>query len=258
MRRIVRGVLAGTGLLIAVAGFVGFAAATAGVWQLKAEANRRTDELSAKAHAAVNAADHAVSFVSVVVDQGEAGVRDVRERAKGEPPEPVNPFVQLSARQASEKLAGSVERANAAVVAASDAVVVAETALKLFESDEQVKNWFPVQPEQLAQTQTELQAATRELKNVRTILGFPISDGGLPTAEQLVTVEAALKQARAFIERLNQVVAKTRERVSETKRSVDDWVQKVAIGVTAAGVLGAMGQFFMARFFWRVLRGQPA
>jgi hypothetical protein len=259
MWRIVRRVLALIGLLIAVTGFVGFGAAAVGVWKLKAEANRRADSLALQAHTAVNAADHAVSFVSGVVDQGERDLQDVREKAKKEEPQPpVNPFVRLSARQASEKLAGSVERANAAVVAASEAVEVAKTALKLFESDEEVKSWFPVPPEQISQTKTDLTTATHELRTVRTILGIPIADGAMPTTEQLLTVEAALRQAREFIERLKHAVNSTRARVTETKRTVDLWVLRVAIGVTFVGVLGAAGQFFMARFFWRVLRGKPA
>jgi hypothetical protein len=55
-----------------------------------------------------------------------------------------------------------------------------------------------------------------------------------------------------------EVIATARARVDETKRTVDDWVLRVAIGVTTFGVLGALGQFFMARFCWRVLMGKPA
>lgn len=258
MGKFVRRVSAVLGLLIAVAGFAAFVTAAVAVWELKAETNRRTEDIASKAHAAVNAADHGVAFVSEVVDQGERDLKQAREQPTGEV-QRVNPFVQRSAREASAKLAGSVERANAAVLAASDTVVVAETALKLFESDEQLKNWFSIiQPEHLSQTQLGLNMASRELKNVRTVLGIPITVGTMPTAEQLMTVEAALRQARLFIERLNQIVVTARERINETKRTADEWVQRIAIGVTAIGVLGAMGQFFMARFFWRVLRCQPA
>lgn len=258
MWMILRRMLAAVGLIVAVAGIIAFAGAAIGVWQLKAEANRRTDDLAVKAHIAIDAADHTVGFVGEVITQGERDLQNVRSAARSEPQRPVNPLLQLSARQASQQLAGSVERASAAVVAASDTVEVARTALKLFDEDEQLKSWFPVHPGQLAQTQTDLGAASRELKNVKTILGVPVSEGGAPTDEQLVTVEAALKQARGFTDQMGRVVAKTREKVVETKRTVDLWTLRVALGVTALGALGAAGQFFMARFFWRVLRGKPA
>ncbi len=257
MWRVIRNLLAVVGLLVALASFAVFVAATISVWQMKVEVNRQTDALAIRAHAAVDAADHAVAFVSDVVTQAEG---DLKKARAATPPsqEPVNPFVQLGARKASENLAGSVERANAAVVTASDAVVVAETALKLFGEDEQLKSWFGVKPEQLVQTKTDLGSASRELTNVRTILGIPISDGAPPSAEQLMTVESALTQARSLTNQMNNAVTTTRTRVNETKREVDKWVLRIAVGVTVVGVIAAFGQFFMARFCWRVLRGKPA
>jgi hypothetical protein len=173
----------------------------------------------------------------------------------------VNPLLQLSARRASQNLAGSVERANAAVVTASDAAVVAEAALNLFGEEDQMRDlkaWLGVKPEQLSQTRSDLGNATRELKGVRTILGVPVDGDSELTAEQLVTVESALNQAGGFTEQMGKVVVQARAQVDEMKRTVDLWVLRVAVGVTLAGVLGAAGQFFMARFCWRVLRGKPA
>jgi hypothetical protein len=255
----VRRLLAVTGLLISLTGLALFISAVIGVWKLKAETNRRTEAIAAKAYTAVNAADHAVGFVSQVIAQGEKDLKDAR--AKAQPPDapktPMNPFTQLAARQASEKLAGSVERANAAVVTASDAAVVAETALELFGKEDEWKDWLGVKPEQLTQTRTTLDSASNELKQVRVLLGIPVA-GGTPTEEQLVTVESALRQARGFTNQLSNVVTTARTRVDETKRAVDLWVLRVTIGVTIFGILGAAGQLFMARFCWRVLRGQPA
>src|SRR5437016_3203834 len=98
---IVRRVFAIVGLLVSVAGFVAFAGAAVGVWWVKAETNRRTDALAVKAHGAVNAADHAVEFVRKVIDDGERDVKKAREDAPAAPKEPVNPFLQLTARRAS-------------------------------------------------------------------------------------------------------------------------------------------------------------
>jgi hypothetical protein len=196
--------------------------------------------------------------VREVIDQAEVDLKQTREQSV--PPRdkktPVNPFTQLAARQASEKLAGSVERANSAVITASDATVVAETALKLFGQEAEWKDWFGVKPEQLAITRTHLNHASSELKQVRTLLGVPVNS--TPTKEQLVTVESALNQARDFTNQMNTVVSNARQRVDDTKRTVDLWALRVALGVTIAGAVGAIGQCFMARFCWRVLRGQPA
>lgn len=258
MGTVVRRLLAVLGLLVAVIGFVTFVSAAVVVWRLKAETNRRTDALAAKANEAVKAADSAVTFVSRVLDQADKDLVDARKRPT-DPPQPVNPFLQLTARQASQNLAGSVEKADAAVVVASDAAVVAEAALELFGDEKQLpelKQWLGVKPDQLAQTKSGLSRAGLELKQVRTILGVSVGDG--PTAEQLVTVEAALAQARTLTNQMGTVVATARTRVDETKREIDLWVLRVALGVTVVGVVGAAGQFFMARFCWRVLRGKPA
>lgn len=257
MWRVVRLLPAGFGLVISAAGFLLFVSAAAGVWQLKAETNRRTDAIAGRAHTAVNAADHAVDFVAKVIDQADKDLVDTRNKSADQPQMAVNPFTQMAARQASEKLAGSVERANAAVVTASDAAVVAETALELFGKEDEWKNWLGVKPEQLTQTRTSLDTASGELKQVRVLLGLPVTAGTL-TEDQLVTVKSALDQARGFTGQMSKVVANARARVDETKREVDLWVLRAAVIVTIIGVLGAAGQFFMARFCWRVLRGKPA
>lgn len=252
-----RRVLSALGLIVSVAGFAAFAGAAVDIWRVKAETNRRTDALAAKAHEAVKAADHAVGFVNNVLDEGERELRHARENAA--PARPANPFLQLTARQATQNLIGSVERADTAVVIASDAAVVAEAALSVFGDDEQIpalKKWLGVKPEQLDRTKADLNRAKGELKQVRTILGVSLGDG--PTAEELVTVEAALAQVRNLTDQIGAAVTAARTRVDETKREVDLWVFRAALGVTLVGAAGAAGQFFMARFCWRVLRGRPA
>jgi hypothetical protein len=256
----VRRVFVFVGLLVSVAGFAAFVTGIGGAWWAKAETNRRTDSLATKALNAIDAADRAVAFVSKVVDQGKEDVKNARARAPESPQKPVNPFLQLTARRASEDLAGSVERAGAAVVTASEAAVVAEAAVEVLGDDAQLpelKQWLGVKPEQLAQTRTDLNRASNELKQVRSILGVSVGDGEL-SREQLVTVESALNRARELTDQMARVVVTARLQVVETKRTVDLWALRVAIGVTVVGAVGAAGQFFMARYFWRVLRGKPA
>ncbi len=252
----VRTILAVVGLVVSAAGFAAFAAAAVGVWWAKAEVNRRTDALEARAHTATAAADHAVGFVRKVIEQARVDLDGARKNAA--PADPVHPFLQLSAQQASQRLAGSVDRASAAVVTASDAVVVANTALELFDRDEELQGWFGVKPEQLDQTRTDLGSATRELKVARTVLGIPVAPGATPTPEQLNAVESALTQASGLTDQMAGVVATTRARVAETKRRVDVWVRRAALGITLLGALAATGQFFAVRFCWRVLRRKPA
>lgn len=256
MGSVVRRLSAVIGLVVSAAGFAVFAGAAAGVWWVKAETNRRTDAVAVRAHAAIGTADHAVAFVREVIQQADTDL--AHARAAAPVAEPVNPFVQLTARRASQDLAGSVERANGAVVTASDAAVVAQAALEVFGDDDQLKKWFGVKPEQLTQTRAGLGDASRELRNVRTLLGVPLGAGSQPTAEQLGTVESALNQAREFTDQMGTTVASARTRVDETKRAVDLWVLRVALLTTLVGAVGAAGQFFMARFCWRVLRGKPA
>src|SRR5262245_23556898 len=120
MWAIIRRVLAGIGLVVALVGIGIFVAAIVGTWQLKAETNRKTEEFAAQAHTAVNAADTTVQFVQRVLDEAKGDLRVARERTQSAPRERVNPFLQLTARRASENLAGSVERANTAVITASE------------------------------------------------------------------------------------------------------------------------------------------
>jgi hypothetical protein len=254
---VLRRVLAGVGLLVAVAGFAAFVTAAVGVWRLKAEVNRKADDLAGKADGAVDTADHAIALVREVLDAGQADLKQAKTE-RTEPSDAVNPFVRIGARRTAEKLAGSVERADAAVTAASDAVVVAQKAIDLFGQDEQLKSWLGVHPEQVAQTQFDLVSANRELQRVRDVLGVPLAAGAGPTEEQLAKLDGALRQGRAFTDQMELVVATIRTRLHETKRAVDVWSMRIAVGVTAVGILGALGQLFMARFFWRVQRRLPA
>jgi hypothetical protein len=254
----VRRVSAGVGLLAAVVGFAVFVTSAVAVWRVKAEVNRRTGELSAKADKAVDSADHAIAFVREVLDRGQEDLKRARDEQKEPAESAVNPFVRMGARRTAERLAGSVERADAAVTAASDAVVVAQKAIDLFGQDEQLKGWFGVHPEQVSETQLDLVSASRELQRVRDVLGVPLAAGAAPTEEQLAKLDGAIRRGRAFTDRMDLVAATIRTRLHETRRAVDVWSVRIAVGVTAVGVLGALGQFFMARFFWRVLRGKPA
>ncbi|MBA4062772.1 MAG: hypothetical protein C0501_03530 [Isosphaera sp.] len=250
--------LAVLGLAAGAAGFALFAAAGAGVWSLKAAADRKAADLAARAATAADAADHALGFVVEVVDRAEAELAAAKSVTPAGPPEQVNPFLQLTARSAAQQLAGSVDRVHGAVVAASDAVKIADAALDVAGQYPELKSLFGVTPAQLDATRATLGSVAGELRQAKTVLGFPVADTSAVSREQLNAAEEALRQARALAGSLGQVVGSARQRVADLKASADVWGRRVALGVTAASALAAVGQVFMVRFFWRVLRRRPA
>ena len=156
------------------------------------------------------------------------------------------------AKSASQRLAGSVDQAHGAVVTASDAVVVANAALQVFDEDSEFNRLFRVKASQVDATKTTLGNAARELSKAKEVLG------GTPTPEQLNAVDNALGQARDFTNELSRVVDSVRDRVNTTRSMVDQWSWRIAIGTMLVSTLASVGQLFMARYFWRTVRGLPA
>lgn len=251
-----RSFLALAGLLLAFAGSAAFVAAGVWVWKLKAEVNLQADYIAGRADAAGDAADHAIGFVGEVIDRArkDLGVA----RAQVAVPAPVNPFLQMSARQASLQLAGSVERALGAVVAASDAVVVIDAVLDVVSENPQLEKLFGVHPDQLHATRGTLVSVADQLHGARRVLGVPVDAGSAATAEQLDAVDQALRMADDFRKEMDRVVKDARDRVDGAKRTADLWAWRAAWGTTAVCAVGLLGQFFTARFCWRKLRRLPA
>ena len=71
-------------------------------------------------------------------------------------------------------------------------------------------------------------------------------------------MDNALDHAQGFTDEMARVVVTVRDRVNATRTIVDSWSLRIAIGTTLLCALAALGQVFMARYFWRTLRGQPA
>lgn len=249
------------GLLLALAGAGVFIAIAIQIWSIKAEVNRQTTDLAAKANAAADAADHAVDLVGEVITKARADLttaRETRAAATGETPR-VNHFVQIAARQASINLAGSLERALGGVATASDSVVVAQAALDIVSANPQIEKVFGVEPEKVEQTRTTLESVAGELRQAKSILGVPVSAGGEPpTAEQLDAVDRALQMAENFRTEMAKIVGTTRTRVNETRSLIDLWMFRIALGTTVMCLLGTVGQFFLARFCLRRLQNLPA
>ena len=92
---------------------------------------------------------------------------------------------------------------------------------------------------------------SNELQQARDVLGIP--NDGQPTNEQLHTVDDAIRQANAFTDEVGKVVESTRTRVNETRHTVDVWALRGAVATSIISVFGVLGQFFMGRYFWRLL-----
>lgn len=249
-----RKLIALVGLVVGCGGMGLFIALGIYVWSLKVEVNQQIEALAAKARGAGDEADRAIKFVENVIKQANDDLAYARKHAAAtaRPARPMSMFELAMARTASQRLAGSVDRAQGAVATASDAVVVAEAALQVFSDSTELKDLLGVQPGQLAATQSTIDKARSELRQARTALG------GDPTHEQLNAVDNALDQAQGFTDEMARVVETVRRRVDVTRISVHRWSLRIAIGTTLLCALAAVGQFFMARYFWRTLRGLPA
>ncbi len=248
------------GSLIAGMGLALFLAIGVWIWSVKAEVNQQTETLSSRANKTLDSADRAIGYVRDVIGKAENDLVLARLDAIHQSHlNPINPVVQLTAQKASQDLAGSVERANMAIVAASEAVVVADAALDVVGGVPELKQLFGVKPEQLEATRSALGNVSTDLLQARGALGIQsLGPDASPTNEQLYAVDSALHQARGFTDDVGKVVESTRARVNETRQSVDRWAMCAAVGTSFISALGALGQFFMARFFWRALRRKPA
>jgi hypothetical protein len=122
----------------------------------------------------------------------------------------------------------------------------------VFEDNPDLNRILGVEPSQVDATKSTLSRASAELRQAQSALG------GTPTPEQLNAVDIALGQARGFTDQLTAVVDTFRNRVNTTRKSIDQWSWRIAIGTTLISALAGVGQLFMARYFWRTFRGQPA
>jgi len=247
------------GLIVGLFGAGLFIAIGIQVWYIKAEVNRQTDDLAARANAAGDAADRAIGLVGEVIEKAKLDLVETRKTVTVSEPARVNHFMQLTARQASINLTGSLERTLGAIAAASDSVVVAQAALDIVSANPQLEKVFGFDLSQIQHTRTTLGSVSGELRQAKTILGVPVSaPGELPSAEQLDAVDNALGMADGFRAEMARIVGVARTRVNETKQLIDLWAWRLAASATALCIIGALGQFFLARFCLRKLHNLPA
>jgi hydrogenase maturation protease len=255
MYRIIIGI---GGMIVGCTGVGLFIAIGTYVWTLKEEVNRQTNSLTTRANEAGQAADHAIKFVRDVISQAEQDLDIARKHVSTQPKKQLSMMEVMIARKASQDLAGSVERAHGAVVTASDTVVIAEAALKLFSEHPELKTFFNIQSEQVGITQQNLEHAASELRQIKSVLGVvPFDAGTTPTHEQLNEVDEALRLARTFTDELSNVVGIARGRVNDAKTSLDWWALRIAVVTSIVCTFGVIGQLFVLRFSLRAVRGMP-
>lgn len=254
----IRSAFALSGLVLAFVGTGLFLAIGIWIWSLRTDVNRQSEVLAGRANTTLDSASTAIGVVREIIGKAEEDLDVARQEILVQTPPPINPVIRLTARKASQDLAGSVDRAHGAIVIASEAVVVADAALDVVGGDQELKRIFGLNPEQLDATRSALGKVSSDLLQAKDVLGPPTHFNGGPTPEQLYAVDNAIHQARVFTDEVSKVIESTRARVNETRQKVETWALRGAVGMTVIAVFGVVGQFFMGRYFWRLLRRDPA
>jgi PAS domain-containing protein len=252
-----RRILCLSGLLLALGSTGLFVAAGVKVWSVRNEVKRQTEYLASRANVVGTAAENAISFVRQALDRAEADLARTRLEVQRQPPQPVNPILRLTARQASQQLVGSVQRAQGAVEAASEAIVIADAVLDVVNDFPELKKLFGVDQTHVERTRYALSSVAEELRQARSLLGVPI-EGEVLSLEQLGNIDAALHQARWYTDEMDKVLETARNRINELRARIDRLADRVAVAVTAACALALVGHVFLARFCLRRLYGLPA
>jgi hypothetical protein len=240
------------GLLVAIAGTGFFAGVGIYVWKLRADTLKQTEVLVERAHAAGNVAEQVITLIREVIARAEAGLEASRtspsDMTVGKDPDPL---VRFAMAKAKRDLPQEVERARDAVGIASEALVVAGAAVDVFEERPGEGSSLGIRPEVMRTARTQLDMATKELKSARHVLGIPIPNtDGRATAEQLSQVEEALRLAEGVADQMDGALAQARDKVNHAEAEVEAWSWRLAIGITAAAALAAIGQLFMVRACW--------
>lgn len=251
----IRSVLSALGLIVALAGMGLFAGAGAYVWTLRAETLQQTEMLAERAHAAGDVAEEVIRLIREIIARAQAGLAAARtDPAKLTAGKEPDPLVRFALAKAKRDLPHEVERARDAVSIASEALVVAGAAVDVFEERPGDGSSLGIRPEDMRAARMQLDTAANELGSARSILGIPIPSDGSATPEQLTQVEDALQRAEGVADQMDGALAQARAKVNHAREQVESWSLRVAIGITAAAILAALGQFFMARACWYGLR----
>ena len=246
-----RKVLSGIGFVLGIAGFLAFIAIGVGTWIAKREADRQLTAAVEKAHHAGNVASNVISLVREIIARAKASLVAARVESVQTPGEEPDFFTRMVVRKAKRDLPGEVDKARDAVGVASEAVVVAGAVLDVFDDRKPDEVALGVKEHDLKAARSQLDSAAAELKNARSVLGFPIPGA---SEEQLTQVDQALATATDVTNQVDRAVTEARGKVDELKRKSEVWSMRAAIGITGLTALAALGQVFLVRACWRGLQ----
>lgn len=250
-----RKLLAATGLLLGIAGFIIFLALAVGTWVVRRDADREVAAAAEKAHQAGDVAARVIVLIREVIARANASLNAARSETMQLTPEAEqDPLVRMAMWKAKRDLPGEVEKARDAVGIASETVIVAGAALEVFGEQHHDEAALGVEQGGLQAARTQLDDAARELKNARTVLGVSIP--GSATPEQLTRVDQALTLATQVTDQSDRALVKLRSRVDKVQQQAEWWSLRAAIAISALSGLAGLGQVFLVRSCWRGLKNQ--
>ena len=244
------------GLMVAVVGFVAFIALIYGAWWAKREANKQVNDAVGKANSAIDVAGKAIGLVKDVIARAETDLEAARVTAAAPAP-PEDPFLRLVLGHANRQLPTDMERARDAVGIASESAVIVQSALAVFDDRPDEQAALGIHPDQMKHAHDQLEKATSDLRQARSVLGLPINHPDAKiTDDQYQAVHQALGQGKDITTKLDGALDNARGRVATAKQKAEFWSLRLAIGASVLGGLGILGQLFMARAcihgLWRV------
>jgi hypothetical protein len=248
-----RKLLAAFGLVLGVAGFLGFTGIAVGTWYAKREADRELRNAMEKAHQAADVAARFIGLIREMIARANASLATARADSAVQPATgQSDPLVSVAVWKAKRELPGEVERARDAVGIASEAVVVAGAALDVFGEHKTEESAYGVKPQDLDTARSQLDSAASGLKNARTVLGvsFPTA-----TPEQLSQVEKALELATQVTDQSDRAVTEARGKVDRINGQAQRWAMRGALSLSGIAALAALGQVFLVRACWKGLKG---
>ncbi len=235
------------GLGVSVLGFAAFLALIYGAWWAKREADRQVDDAATKANAAIGVAGKAIALVRDVISKAEIDLEAARITAVSPKP-PSDPFMRFVLMQANEQLPTDMERARDAVGIASETAVIAQAALDVFDDRPDEQAALGIQPDQVKAARDHLDKATNDIREARSVLGLPLNHPNAKlTDEQYAAVHQALEQGKGVTNKIDATLLNAHDRVESAKQKANFWSLRLAVAATLLGVVGALGQLFMAR-----------
>jgi hypothetical protein len=248
-----RRLLAGAGIVLAIFGFLAFAAIAIGCWKVSAEVSARAETLFGEATAAIDRVQPIAVVIRDSIDKADQELKAVQKPA-APAPLPGNVLSRTLLRSALNESPGRVQTATRAVDALSDLLVIARVAL---DSAKGLPAGAKVDDTELASLKQKVEAASATLHSADAILNASVPKRDAPIdASDAQTVETALSRGREVAVAVETQLAKTRTNIAEVRDELTFRLRAATWAIFALAVLGAMGQVSLLMCSVRNLRRQ--